>query len=423
MGWERSRLGYPVTSTVCGLVDSGCVQHFQGGSLYSTGTATARFVTGAIRDRYVAARAESGTLGYPTTDEFCGLRGGGCAQHFQRGSIYWSPVTGARLVTGAVRDRWAATGWELGRLGYPVSDTICGLADSGCYQLFQGGSLYSSASTPARIVTGAIRDRWAATGWEGGLLGYPTTDEFCGLRGGGCGQHFQKGSVYWSPSTGARAVTGAVRDRWAAVGWERSALGYPVTDTVCGLVDTGCAQHFQFGSLYGSASTPVHFVNGVIRDRWATTGSERGPLGYPTTDGACAAGACTQTFQHGVIQWWPATGARVVSGVLADRWTALGGATGRLGRPVGDTFCGLVAGGCFQLFERGSLYTSDGVSPAYVVTGAIRDRWAASGWERGALGYPTADEICGLPNGGCSQEFQHGSIQWSPATGARVVVS
>ena len=313
MGWELSRLGYPVSDTVCGLVAAGCAQHFQGGSLYSTGTVPARFVAGAIRDRWVAAGAQNGALGYPTTDEFCGLRGGGCAQHFQRGSIYWTGSTGARVLSGALRDRWAATGWELSRLGYPVSDTICGLADSGCYQLFQGGSLYSSASTPARTVGGAIRDRWGAAGSERGTVGYPVTDEFCGLRGGGCAQHFQRGSVYWSPATGARIVTGAVRDRWAALGWELSGLGYPVTGTTCGLVDSGCAQHFQFGSLYGSASTRVRLVNGVIRDRWLATGGERGTLGYPTTDPSCgASGVCQQTFQQGRIRWSAATGAVVL---------------------------------------------------------------------------------------------------------------
>ncbi|WP_198598040.1 hypothetical protein [Blastococcus atacamensis] len=37
------------------------------------------------------------------TDEVCGLRGGGCAQGFQSGSIHWSPATGARVTLGAIR--------------------------------------------------------------------------------------------------------------------------------------------------------------------------------------------------------------------------------------------------------------------------------------------------------------------------------
>src|SRR3712207_7143508 len=50
---------------------------------------------------------------------------------------------------------WAAVGWETGALGYPVTDTVCGLAGGGCFQHFQGGSVYSSSSTPGSVV----RDR------------------------------------------------------------------------------------------------------------------------------------------------------------------------------------------------------------------------------------------------------------------------
>ncbi|MGO4859079.1 LGFP repeat-containing protein, partial [Arthrobacter sp. 2MCAF14] len=37
-------------------------------------------------------------------------------------SIYWSPATGAHEVQGAIRAKWAALGWEQGRLGYPLTD-------------------------------------------------------------------------------------------------------------------------------------------------------------------------------------------------------------------------------------------------------------------------------------------------------------
>jgi uncharacterized protein with LGFP repeats len=97
-------------------------------------------------------------------------------------------------------------------------------------------------------VRGAIRDTWARLGWESGALGYPVGGEFCGwLAGGGCGQHFQRGSIYWSPATGAHAVLGALRDRWAALGWESGALGYPVAEESCG--GSMCTQRFQRGGL------------------------------------------------------------------------------------------------------------------------------------------------------------------------------
>jgi len=42
--------------------------------------------------------------------------------HFERGSIYWSPGTGAREVHGVIRDKWAAINWEQGLARYPTSD-------------------------------------------------------------------------------------------------------------------------------------------------------------------------------------------------------------------------------------------------------------------------------------------------------------
>ncbi|TVT17458.1 hypothetical protein FNH05_36025, partial [Amycolatopsis rhizosphaerae] len=78
---------------------------------------------------------------------------------------------------------------------------------------------------------GAIRDRWAALGWEAGPLGYPTTDELATPDGVGRYNHFSgPGSIYWSPNTGAHGIYGAIRDKWASMGWETSPLGYPTSD-------------------------------------------------------------------------------------------------------------------------------------------------------------------------------------------------
>ncbi len=118
----------------------------------------------------------SSWLGSPVDDVFCGLRDGGCGRHFDNGSVYWSPGTGARVVSGVVRDRWAAQGWENGPLGYPVTDTTALVRDGGRFAHFQGGSVYWSPATGARVLTVRIRNVWAGTGWENGPLGYPTSD-------------------------------------------------------------------------------------------------------------------------------------------------------------------------------------------------------------------------------------------------------
>ena len=307
-GWENGALGYPVTDTVCSLRNGGCFQHFQGGSLYSTGSQARAFVVqGRTRDRWAASGWESGVLGFPASDTICGLRDGGCFQHFQAGSVYSSTGTGTRLIGTAVRQRWAVTGWENGRLGYPVRDQVCGLPDAGCFVHFQGGSVYVSASTGAHDSVGPVRDRWAASGWEGGALGYPVNDTACGLRDGGCFQHFQRGSVYWSPATGARLVDPATRGVWASSGWESGALGYPVSDRVCGLRDGGCFVHFQGGSVYTSG-TGSHAVASWVRDAWGASGWEGGFLGYPVEGRRYFSDGEAQRFQGGTLRLYYRTG-------------------------------------------------------------------------------------------------------------------
>ncbi|MGY1748095.1 hypothetical protein [Modestobacter sp. SYSU DS0511] len=418
LGRETGTLGYPATDPAC--TAAGCTQAFQRGSLAGPVGAQAWVLSGAVRDRWTGS-ALAGTVGFPTGDTFCGLPSGGCAQHFQRGSVYWQPSVGAFTVTGAVRDAWARTGWERGPLGYPVRDTTCGLVDGGCFQHFQGGSVYSSASTPAVVLTGALRSGWAARGWERSALGYPVAAQVCGLPSGGCLQSFRSGSLYWSSATGVRAVlAGKVRDGWARTGWERGPLGYPVGDTTCGLVGGGCFQHFQGGSVYSSASTPAVVLTGALRSGWAARGWERSALGYPVAAQVCGlpSGGCLQSFRSGSLYWSSATGVRaVLAGKVRDGWARTGWERGPLGYPVGDTTCGLVGGGCFQHFQGGSVYSSAS-TPAVGVTGAVRDAWAARGWERSALGYPVAAQACS--SSGCTQRFQHGAITAS-AAGAVVV--
>jgi GH25 family lysozyme M1 (1,4-beta-N-acetylmuramidase)/uncharacterized protein with LGFP repeats len=357
-GWEN-KLGYPTTDEFCGLISSGCGQQFSNNaSIYWSSATGAHFVRGAIRGTWAATGWEN-KLGYPTTDEFCGLISSGCGQHFSNyASIYWSPGTGAHYVRNAIRGKWAATGWEH-NLGYPTTDEFCGLISSGCGQQFSNNaSIYWSPATGPHFVRGAIRGEWAATGWET-KLGYPTTDGFCGLTSSGCGQHFSNyASIYWSPATGAHFVRGAIRGKWAATGWEHN-LGYPTTDEFCGLTNSGCGQQFSNNaSIYWSPATGAHFVRGAIRGTWAATGWET-KLGYPTTDGFCGltSSGCGQHFSnYASIYWSPATGAHEVQGAIRGAWAAAGWEHGRYGYPIGSAY--LSGAQWLQRFQGGTIAVS-----------------------------------------------------------------
>lgn len=187
---------------------------------------------------------------------YCGLQSGGCFMHESAGSIYKSDHTLAVLVKGAIRDRFRDNGWELGPNRYPTSQEFCGLRAGGCGQRYDDGLIYWSSGSGAWSVHGATGSKFAGLGWETGFLQYPTTNEFCRLSGGGCGQHYQGGSIYWSPGTGPWSIRGIIRDAWAGLGWERSWLGYPISDEV--IEGDGLVSKFQNGFLYWSPATGVY---------------------------------------------------------------------------------------------------------------------------------------------------------------------
>ncbi|RKR20663.1 pregnancy-associated plasma protein-A [Arthrobacter oryzae] len=411
-------LGSPTSTVTCGLRAGGCYRNFQGGSVHWTPGTGAVATVGAIGASWGALGYENGKLGYPTSGQSCGLTGGGCYQAFQGGTIHWSPASGAIATLGAIRTAWGATGYENGKLGYPLSNEICGLTGGGCYQTFQGGSIHWSPASGAFATWGATRATWASLGYEKGKLGYPSGTETCGLTSGGCYQTFQGGTIHWSPATGAVATWGGIRGAWANLGFENGKLGYPTAGEVCGLVQGGCSQAFQGGAVYYAPGVGAFATWDPIRKAWGTQGYENGKLAYPTTNATCGQdGSCDQSFQGGFIHWTAAAGAIATSGPIGTAWAALGSSRGQLGYPVASQVCGLVNGGCSQAFQGGAIHWSPATG-AFATWGGIRTTWAGLGFEKGKLGYPAGKETCGLANGGCYQSFQGGTIHWSPAAGA-----
>jgi LGFP repeat len=123
----------------------------------------------------------------------------------------------------------------------------------GWYQHFQNGSIYYSESHGAFEVHGDIFAKWASFGWEQGFLGFPLTDESTAPDGIGRYNHFEGGSIYWTPRTGAWEIHGDIRQRYGALGWERSFLGYPVSDEHDGPNNTRVSD-FEHGQIAWSST-------------------------------------------------------------------------------------------------------------------------------------------------------------------------
>lgn len=230
----------------------------------------------------------------------------------------------AYQVYGAIGEKWKELGAESGRLGAPGTDEL-DAAYGGRFNHFQYGSIYWHPETGAHVVWGLIGTRWIELGRE--QFGYPITDELPTPDGRGRYNHFRavhvpgkpEASIYWTPETGAHEIYGAIREKWAQIGWEKSFLGYPTT----GEFQDGAYRrsNFQHGYIQWSLQSGAEVLSdalrpyGLIGAAWGAMGGEKGPLGHPLTPEMDIPGGGTgriQTFDYGQIAWSPNTGPRSV---------------------------------------------------------------------------------------------------------------
>ena len=332
----------------------------------------------------------------------------GAERTYQNGTVYWSSSTGVHVVRSNID---ACYQKHLQDLGFPVNDGM--KLRGGTSQVFQNGQIHWSPSTGARFTRGAIQQYWSAHGWENGWLGWPTGDEL--TVKGGASQTFQHGVVFWSNSTGAHAVKGGILGKYANIKYEQGILGFPVNDEM--KLRGGASQVFQNGQIHWSPSTGARFTRGAIQQYWSAHGWENGWLGWPTGDELTVKGGASQTFQHGVVFWSNSTGAHAVKGGILGKYANIKYEQGILGFPVNDEM--KLRGGASQVFQNGQIHWSPSTGARFT-RGAIQQYWSAHGWENGWLGWPTGDEL--TVKGGASQTFQHGTVFWSPTTGAHPVV-
>lgn len=163
-----------------------------------------------------------------------------------------------------------------------------------------------------------IDDKYASLGGPNGLLGRPFdagagSQEMPTASGRGRCRDYEHGSIYWSPQTGAHEVHGGIRVKWAQLRGERGFLGFPTTDETGTPDGRGRFNHFEGGSVYWTPQTNAHEVHGAIRDEWQRRGWERSRLGYPISDEKNTSDGRGRwsDFEGGAILWWPDRGVEV----------------------------------------------------------------------------------------------------------------
>lgn len=159
-------------------------------------------------------------------------------------------------------------------------------------------------------------------------------------------------------------------------------------------------------------------VCGAIKDKYNSLGAQFSFLLWPTTNELTnpdGHGKRSQ-FQNGPIYWSVASGAHPVVNHFMMKWGQHNWETGYLGYPTTDEF--VLQNGRRQEFQGGTIYWSPASLGA--IGGAIRDKYNSLGAEAGWLSYPITDELSDGTDGRYN-EFLNGRIYWSPSEGAWAV--
>ena len=306
-------------------VGAGFAQNFAGGKIYFTGNTGAHLIYGAILDKYQAlGGAADSDLGFPTIDEGAGKATDSRNSTFSAADkpvIFWTPDNGAWVVRGAINAAWDKLGGSAGTLGVPTADESW--KGDVVSQSFTGGEVSWNAktkaftTTPADLAgqltgldvpgdaTSAIAGARRAAGGPQGPLGDEQGAQY--KVGDGVAQNFAGGTIFYSPATGAHAVTGDVLAKYRAAGGPQGDLGFPAgNETDGGISPTSRVATFAAADNPTIFWTPDHgafVVRGAMNAAWAKLGGATGKLGAPTADQAVNGDVVSQKFTGGSISW------------------------------------------------------------------------------------------------------------------------
>ena len=183
-------------------------------------------------------------------------------------------------------------------------------------------------------------------------------------------------------------------------------MGAPVTGLIP-IGATGTAQAFANGSAYRLAPDTAYFVSGAVRDFYFSLGGATGRLGFPMGDQTCSGTtSCQQRFQYGWIVV-DASGARVAVPAIDDLFATAGASLGTRGAG-GFVYYSQNGGGFAEAFSLASVFYKPGVGAAFAVSGGVRSTYFAAGGAAGAYGWPLTAMTC--TGSVCSQSFEGGTI-------------
>ncbi len=326
----------------------------------------------AIQRRHDQLGGDAGGMGAAVTDLQTTADGRAWFVEYKYGAIYWTPERGALAVHSGTWQKYKELGGHTSHLGLPTAETTNTLNLATLVTRFENGAIYWSPGTGMHAVYGPIFTKYQALRGERGLLGLPTSDVLTNPDGVGTFVRFQRGVIYSHPGAGTWEVHGAIYDRWAGMDWERSVMGYPISDETSVLGDDYRVSYFQGGTIvWEKATTDTYLVYGLIHGKWQANGGITGWMGAPTSDELDAPGGRVSHFQNASIYYkWGAAEPFEIHGAIRDRYLSMSdGERNQLGLPVTNEQSVLGDDYRISRFEGGTLIWEKATGQTFVVVG------------------------------------------------------
>ncbi len=200
---------------------------------------------------------------------------------------------------------------------------------------------------------------------------------------------------------------------------KKKLLGEKISNVIYTTIDRlGKYKKYTNGIILFHSNYGKIVLYGIIFKKWKNMNADRGVLGCPVSSIFISRGREYALFEKGII--YGGKVAYEVHGEIYQHYCRLGREKGFLGFPVGDVKDTKVRIGRYCDFQHGSIYWSPSTG-AFEVHGSIRAKWLKLGGPKSFLGYPLSDELPIEKTPGRFNRFKGGVIYWHPKYGAHEV--